>query len=75
MQVGAGLEVFLSRELSLHADLRGYGVVIDPQVRGPMEAQCMKATGDASCGRLDSPDIGDKVTPGVQLSLGASFHF
>jgi len=75
MQVGAGLEVFLSRALSLHADLRGYGVVIDPQVRGPMEAQCMEATSDPSCGRLDSPDIGDKVTPGVHLSLGASFHF
>ncbi|MEC9072999.1 MAG: hypothetical protein VX938_11485, partial [Myxococcota bacterium] len=74
-QIGAGLEVFLSDYLSLHADVRGHGVVIDSAVRGQMASDCAQETGSAGgiCAPLS--DGADKVTLGAQVTFGSSFYF
>ena len=74
-QVGAGLEVFLSRHLSLHADLRGHGVVVDSTVRGRMASECALETGSTGgmCAQLS--DGAHKITLGGQVTLGTSVYF
>ena len=76
-QIGAGLELFITGDISLHADIRGNATVQDSSGRGALGQQCVLAglNGGGLCDDALASSGGKRMNVGAQLGLGASFHF
>lgn len=76
-QLGGGLEIFLSRSLSLHADLRGQTVLKNLDEQAVIRQDCLTRTGGMQgfCDGIHRADPNDKANLGIQLQVGASLYF
>lgn len=76
-QLGGGVEVFLTENLALHADLRFQTVFKNLDTQEKIATDCISQVGSQSgfCDNIHFTDREDKVDLGVSLSLGASWYF
>lgn len=76
-QLGGGLEVFLTENLALHADLRLQSVFKDLDTRERIASDCVRQIGAERgfCDDIHDTDDADKVDLGAQLQLGVSWYF
>lgn len=76
-QLGGGLEVFLTENLALHADIRVQSVFKNLDTREQIARDCVRQIGSESgfCDDIHSTSDGDKVDIGAQLQLGVSWYF
>ncbi len=76
-QLGAGLEFFLTKHISLHADLRGQTVMKNLDEQAKIRTDCLNRVGDmvGFCDGINAADPDDKVNLGLQLQAGASWYF
>lgn len=76
-QLGGGVEVFLTENLALHADLRFETVFKNLDTQEKIATDCISQVGTQSgfCDNIHFTDREDKVDLGVALSVGASWYF
>jgi len=76
-QIGGGVEVFLSKSFSLHADLRGQTVFKNLDTQEIIREDCLSQVGGMSgfCDNIHDADPNDKANLGLQLQVGASLYF
>jgi opacity protein-like surface antigen len=78
--LGAGLELFLTRDISLHADLRGNMVFKNLDSQAQIRDDCIARNGRNGemagfCDNVQSADPGKKINMGIQVMAGLSYHF
>ncbi len=75
--IGAGAEVFVSRRLSLQADLRFIGLFKDLGSRQDLLDACRSAAGASSplCLAAAKVDTNDRFDPGLQFLVGLNYRF
>ncbi len=76
-QLGGGLELFLSRSLSLHADLRGQTIFNNLDSQERVREDCLAQVGNLQgfCDGIQRADAEDKMNLGLQLQAGATLYF
>ena len=76
-QLGAGIEVFLSRSLSLYADLRGQTVFKNVDSQAKIREDCLHNIGSQTgfCNGISTATADDKVDLGLNFMVGASLYF
>lgn len=76
-QLGGGFELFLTRDISLQADLRAQTVFKNIDTQARIREDCIRQVGDMQgfCDGIHSADPDDKVNLGVQFSGGVNFYF
>ncbi|MCA9514609.1 MAG: porin family protein [Myxococcales bacterium] len=76
-QAGLGLEVFITRHLSLNADVRFQTVFKDLDTQASIRTDCLHQVGDqvGFCDGIHGADPNDKMNLGVQLHAGATWYF
>jgi len=71
-QAGGGIELRLSPDFGINADLRFLGLYHDLDDRQKLEAKCISLTPDMNCGGVNNAE---KFNMGAQLMVGASLYF
>lgn len=76
-QLGGGIELFLSRTFSLHADVRGQTIFRNLDSREQIREDCLNSVGGLTgfCDGIQRANADDKVSLGIQFQLGASLYF
>ncbi|MEZ4266296.1 MAG: outer membrane beta-barrel protein [Myxococcota bacterium] len=76
-QLGAGLEVWLGKRVSLQADLRGQTIFKNLDTHAEIRTDCLRQVGGLTgfCDGIQSADPNDKMNIGLQFQLGANFYF
>lgn len=76
-QLGGGVEFFLTRWLSLHADARLQTVLKDMDTQAKIRDDCLASSGSKTgfCDGIHAADPNDKLNVGVLLQAGASIYF
>lgn len=76
-QIGAGLELFLTRDLSINADIRAQSVFKNLDSQAKIQEDCLQSIGGMSgfCDGIHEADPNDKINLGAQFSLGLNLHF
>lgn len=76
-QLGAGVELFLTDDISLLGDVRGTAVFKNIDSQAKIRQDCISTVGSMSgfCDGLHGANPTDKVDIGVQFHLGANVHF
>ncbi len=76
-QVGAGAELFVTRWLSLKADLRFQTVFHDIDQQARIRDDCLRSQGGMTgfCNGINTADPNDKVDLGLTFNLGANVYF
>lgn len=76
-QAGVGLEVFITRHLSLNADVRFQTIFKDLDTQASIRTDCLHQVGDqvGFCDGIHGADPEDKMNLGVQLQAGATWYF
>jgi len=76
-QVGAGAEFFITRWLSLKADVRFNMVFNDIDQQARIRNDCLSSQGGmvGFCDGINSADPNDKVDAGLTFNLGANIYF
>ena len=76
-QLGAGLEIFLTRDISLQADLRGQTIFKNLDEQAKIRDDCVTQIGDMSgfCDRIHGADPNDKMNLGLTFQVGANYYF
>ncbi len=71
-QAGGGLELRLSRDFSLNADLRFLGLYMNISDTRAIETKCQGLSGAITCGGVKDAD---KFNAGAQFMVGANIYF
>ena len=76
-QLGAGAELFLTDDISIHADLRGTSVFKNIDSQTQIRQDCINQIGGMSgfCDGINGNDPTDKIDLGLTFHAGASIHF
>jgi opacity protein-like surface antigen len=76
-QLGGGLEVFITENLALSADLRFNTVFKNLDQRESVHTDCLRQTGNMTgfCDNIHYTGAEDKVNLGAQFKVGASWYF
>ncbi len=76
-QLGGGVEFFLTRSLSIHADARLQSVLKDLDTQAKIRDDCLATSGSKTgfCDGIHAADPNDKMNVGVLLQAGASLYF
>ncbi|MFO0746145.1 MAG: outer membrane beta-barrel protein [Myxococcota bacterium] len=76
-QLGGGLEVFITKNLAIHADLRAETVFKNLDTKEKIAQDCEHQMGSQTgfCDNIHFTDASDKVDIGVQLQAGVSWYF
>ena len=76
-QLGAGLEIFLTKNLAINADIRAQTIFKNLDTKEKIRTDCLHQVGGLTgfCDNIHSADPNDKVNLGVQLQAGVSWYF
>lgn len=76
-QAGGGLEVFLTKDLSIQGDLRAQTVFRNVDTHAEVRQDCLEAVGSMSgfCDGIHQADPGDKLELGMMFQAGLNFYF
>lgn len=76
-QLGAGAEFFITKWLSLNADLRFQTVFKNIDTQARIREDCLSSVGSMTgfCNGINSADPEDKLNLGLSFQLGASIYF
>jgi len=76
-QLGAGVEVFLTKNLSINADLRAQTIFKNLDTQAKISTDCLHQVGSMTgfCDNIHSADPNDKVNLGMQLQAGLNWYF
>ncbi len=76
-QLGVGVELFLTDDISLTGDVRGTAVFKNIDSQAQVRQDCLSQIGGMSgfCDGLNTVNPNDKVDVGAQFHLGANIHF
>jgi hypothetical protein len=76
-QLGAGLEVWLGKRVSLQADVRGQTIFKNLDTHAEIRTDCLRQVGGLTgfCDGINAADPNDKMNIGLQFQLGANFYF
>jgi len=76
-QLGAGVEVFLTNDVSINADVRGLAVFKNLDSQARIRQDCLSRMGDMQgfCSGIQQAGSDDIVNMSVQFQAGATYHF
>lgn len=76
-QLGAGVEIFLTKNISINADIRAQTIFKNLDTQEKIRTDCLHQVGSLTgfCDNIHSADPEDKVNLGVQLQAGATWYF
>ncbi|MCB9729323.1 MAG: porin family protein [Deltaproteobacteria bacterium] len=76
-QLGAGLEVWLGKRVSLQADVRGQTIFKNVDTHAEIRTDCLRQVGELTgfCDGIHAADPNDKMNVGLQFQLGANIYF
>lgn len=76
-QLGAGLEVFITKHLAIHADIRAQTIFKNLDTEEKIAQDCERQVGNQTgfCDNIHFTNADDKVDIGVQLQAGVSWYF
>lgn len=76
-QLGAGVEIFLTKNLAINADIRAQTIFKNLDTQEKIRTDCLHQVGNLTgfCDNIHSADANDKVNLGVQLQAGATWYF
>lgn len=76
-QLGGGLEVFITENLAVHADIRAQTVFKNLDTKEKIAQDCEHQVGSQTgfCDNIHFTDASDKVDLGFQLQAGVSWYF
>lgn len=76
-QLGGGVELFLTENIALHADIRMQSVFKNLDTKEKIAQDCISQVGTQTgfCDNIHSTSADDKVDLGVSLSAGLSWYF
>ena len=76
-QLGGGLEVFITKNLALHADIRAQTVFKSLDTQEKINKDCVAQVGNMTgfCDNIPATSASDKVDIGFSFQAGASWYF
>jgi hypothetical protein len=76
-QLGAGVEIFLTKNFAIHGDLRAQTVFKNLDTQAKIRTDCLNQVGNqvGFCDNIHSADPDDKFNIGLQFQAGASWYF